>query len=147
MEFKVYEEGYFHSLEWLRGHNPLSYYDKRCIVYVKRLNWLGRWEKGFVVDRVKLKMLELERKTESLSKMGYKFRNGPVPTIHKYKCSIHGAKKSGLMKEAKTNEGTHQAFKRAKRESLVKDLIDWDGITHYNSQRGWKRSKKRKQYE
>ena len=51
-----------------------------------------------------------------------------------------------MLSERKANIGCHPSLVRAKRADLVKVGTDWDFFRNYNPQRGWKRSKKAKQY-
>lgn len=155
LTFQVYDEavhGTFLNLGTSSDqHWNRCWYHESCITYVKRVinvyNFKEYWQKGFVVDHVKVKVRELQRKHDYLTKRGYKFRKGSVPNVSCGKSYVRRTSNAGLMHEARINEGTHQAFKRTKRAALVKGLIAWDGISHYNNQRGWKRSKKEHQYD
>lgn len=83
-----------------------------------------------------------------LERLGYKFRHGPVPNVHKYSaggCNSHNRGKNLKKEYAQTIESCK--YDRAKRKSLVHYLIGWDGISKsYDSEKSWKSKKMKKQW-
>ncbi|AAQ64125.1 hypothetical protein KVP40.0054 [Vibrio phage KVP40] len=118
--------------------------------------WTMRLEVGFYIADEASRKLDLIRKAERLAsyKGNYVFRYTPVPHTGGYKNWVSTIRGKGLMSEIHHNkickdeiEPEYGNVVRKKRDKLVRCLRDWDGLESYHSQqRGWKRSKKRKQW-
>lgn len=93
---------------------------------------------------------------DKLERQNHQFRQSPVWYTGKYKNHISARKISGKKGEKASNDYCDQEFPeyqlvRQKRKEVIDKYLSWsydelDGYHNYNSQRGWKRSKKRKQW-
>lgn len=87
--------------------------------------------------------------TDRFNDNNHIYRQSPVARTGKYKNSIHPVHGKGLVRELGENENCPKGLVRGKRAAFVHyAVMDYDFFGyHYNSQRGWKRSKKRKQWQ
>ena len=109
---------------------------------------------GFIRNESVLQYKRLQRKAERLRKEGYRFREGSVPNIHNYKNSVNKVRAKGVETERRHNEMCEDEYSefsvvRAKRAVSARNLNGWHWLEGgWTSQsRGWKRSKKRKQWQ
>ncbi|AGB07060.1 hypothetical protein [Vibrio phage XZ1] len=124
--------------------------------YVRYQSFWSPERVGFYMSTSARRMIDLIRNGECLAryKGNYVFRYTPVPHTGCYKNWIHARRGNGLMSEMHHNkfcedeiEAEYGKVVRKKRAHTVRCLLDWDGLSSYKSpQRGWKRSKKRKQW-
>ncbi|CAL9963895.1 hypothetical protein VPHK567_0085 [Vibrio phage K567] len=111
---------------------------------------------GFYISKEANSRLNLMRNSEYLAryKGAYVYRYTPLPNGGGWKNSIHSVRAKGAMTEHKHDEmckaeleAEYGRIVRHKRAYVTKmNATDWDHPYGYNSQRGWKRSKKRKQW-
>ncbi len=126
--------------------------------YVQYTNWWDYTSTGvgfFISDEASAR-IDLIRNAQYLERFGnaYVFRRSPVPGRGGRKNSIHSVRAKGAMTEHKHDEMCKAELEpeygrlvRHKRAYVTKmNATDWDHPYGYNSQRGWKRSKKRKQW-
>ncbi len=113
----------------------------------------GKTSIGYVFNEEALARRSLKNKAKWLDKKGWQgHRVGSVPWVSCHKNAVKARKIHGLLKEFKDNLSCKESYKsfdnlvRRSRNLVVVECNDWDGICHYNAQRGWKRSKKRKQW-
>lgn len=120
----------------------------KLVQFLPKYNYDNRTVVGYVVDEYKTKTRELEWRLEYVQRYGahYEFRRSPVRSTGCYQNSIRYNRSNGIKKEMTDDQKCHKRYVRAKRQAVVWRLMDWDGYSNYNSQRGWKRSKKAKQY-
>ncbi|CAM0035978.1 hypothetical protein VPHD527_0085 [Vibrio phage D527] len=133
-------------------------YPEWARVYVQYNNWWNPCTTGvgyYLVDGAS-KRFNLIRNAEYLArhKGAYVYRYTPLPNGGGWKNSIHSVRAKGAMAEHKHDEmckaeleAEYGRIVRHKRAYVTKmNATDWDHPHGYNSQRGWKRSKKRKQW-
>ena len=131
-------------------YDPESQYDywhrdyRKFVQY--EVHYTDRTQMGYVIVERKKKELELQRALESVEREWYIFRRTPVRMTAHYKNRIRPNRSNGMKKEAQNNYNCDPRLVRSKRSQLVREGIDWDFFYNYNSQRSWKRSKKKKQY-
>lgn len=140
--FKEYDGS--HVPEWAR-------------TYVRYTRWwdTSTTDVGFFISKDAERHITLMRKLDYLLKNGgYEFRRTPLYGMGGYKNSIHAVRAKGAMAEHNHNlmckdelEAEYGVLVRMKRAQVTRDnATDYDHPYGYNSQRGWKRSKKRKQW-
>ncbi len=150
--------GFFNGKYQSASHNWFDtadawWYPVSCYLPAKRWdNFYDRWRYGYVLNHEACRQHDIKKKGERLLKEGWQgHRKGSVPFVHNYKNDVTPNRANGLKSEFKHNEHcktVYPNFKlvRAKRAFIPKCAMDWDFYDHYNRQRGWKRSKKRKQW-
>lgn len=116
------------------------------VLYDTRYFWQSNLERE---KRVNI----IERGIE-LRALGHIHRRTPVPGTGRYRKDVHRRTIHGLSHEHRSDEVCYSEYRdlnlvRAKRRYSVSKSRGWYwGFreNHFNSQRGWKRTKKRKQY-
>ncbi len=151
--------GDFHSLssEVRKKGVVYSRYDREIIFCQKDEGVYGRTSIGYVLNKELIARDWLKKKTKMLVLNGWQgHRVGSVPLVHKYKNDIKPRKTKGFLKELKNNISCEESYKsfyklvRKSRKGIVVKCndsceLDHENV-HGNAQRGWKRSKKRKQW-
>jgi len=101
---------------------------------------------GFIINRATQAKNRQENRYAQIYKLGYKFREGSVPRIHHRNNSVYRYRGHGIQKELR--EGVDCKYVRTKRYALAKRLNGWDLFEgSFNTKgRGWKRTKKLKQW-
>lgn len=121
----------------------------------KKNFWENRtWDLGFVLTNETEARDMLARKAVWLKDKGWQgHRIGSVPGIHNYKGFVRDKRSNGLKAEFKHNELCETFYKnfkglvRLKRKRIPTEAMDWDFYDlHGARERGWKRTKKRKQW-
>jgi hypothetical protein len=139
-----------HTPEWARTYVLVSTNDW----YVRHPFQSERFEVKWYVSHGDMSMIYLCQQYAWLLRCGgYTFRRNPVPCIKHYKNHIGRKHGIGAMSEHNHNLmcakelSQYPNITRGKRRELIKLFAtDYDYPNGYNSQRGWKRSKKSKQW-
>ncbi len=135
------------------GVAPYHRNHAKTFVKVKNPRFAKGWcKKEFLYGYVFVYDIGLPRQilyaTDRFNEYNHVFRRSPVNRTGKYKNSIHPRHGKGLLREESDNESCPTSLVRAKRKSLVHYANDYDFFDyHGNRQKGWKRSKKRKQWQ
>lgn len=124
-------------------------------VWVEGTIWTKpRWDYGYILvtPYVAGTPDHLIRTAMVLDRYNHKFRRSPVRGTSKWGNWVNAKRRNGFRTEAGYNhECSHEYpelhLTRAKRKKVVDLANDWDFYDrNHNRQRGWKRSKKRKQW-
>lgn len=122
-------------------------------IYVYYNHILGFRSEGFLIDQGYVRLSRLYAKSKRLYANDYKFRNGSVPFVHKYKTFIPNHERKNSRKELRNNDYAFEMEKeynlklvRGKRNNKIEELLKSYNWENHLDERSWKRSKKRKQY-
>lgn len=121
-------------------------------IWVQYYTWYKeRTQIGWIMDEAKRKAYWAEREADNIRKLGhYEFRRTPVPGVGHKRTHIRAKTHSGFRKEQAANDNCPKQLVRKKRAYVVLQANCWGENLrmHYreNHNRGWKRSKKQKQW-
>ncbi|AUR85812.1 hypothetical protein NVP1081O_077 [Vibrio phage 1.081.O._10N.286.52.C2] len=169
MEPKLYKGVKKRDLPYSNVHHMFTDRDGSWIpmwarTYARFNPWGSSFDDGIECDRVGFyisprhsRQIDLLRTAAWLERYGnnYIFRKTPVPCVHNRRNVVMPKRQHGAMAEHNHNLMCRDVFEKGVIGKLVRQkraycskmiATDWDFPCGYNAQRGWKRSKKRKQW-
>lgn len=126
--------------------------DYQYLFHKVRYETLGKDLYGWQINTERAARVDVIEKGIQLRRVGHIHRKNPVPGTGRYTNCIHKRTIHGLSHEHRSNDVCQSEYPeynliRPKRRHDIRGYVYWDFRDHhFNSQRGWKRSKKRKQY-